>query len=65
MTETCNVCRYSVEPPEDPEGETIFCRRFPPTITSLVPAPLSVSFPITKRDWWCGEFKRKPTRNPK
>lgn len=65
----CENCRFW-NPPHEGERETGECRRRPPFI-HLRPLKLpdgSISegymetWPYTKPEWWCGEFRRLPNR---
>lgn len=51
----CDNCTFS----HPNMGDTIFCRRYPPTITEVRDNRVTSNNPILLKAWWCGEWKPK------
>ena len=66
---TCVSCRHSkgVVDPKNLGHATIFCRRYPPTVT-LIPTPRGLvrdsSFPEVAHDTSCGEYALDASKPP-
>jgi hypothetical protein len=55
---TCAECKHALAVKAD-QGVALFCRRYPPVVTSKAGENITVTFPLTDARWCCGEFKRR------
>lgn len=57
----CSNCRWADPTVDEDEGPIIWCRRWPPQITSVSDSEVSdaftVSWPPVRDHDWCGEFE--------
>jgi hypothetical protein len=66
--ERCETCHFFDS--FEQLGLTGFCRRYPPMVwqkdwskpesAKIDPAALPMAFPLTYKNQWCGEHRRKP-----